>query len=275
LRVYKAGHLLSTDTIPHGAGGELDDSTKLDNMLEFGGAKNLKRGQVDGLPGAITSNIIRWASGTHGSWDSAYGDADSRYVYALADLAGQYTVNITRAYRHLVHFKKPGTEEVIFQFDDVVPGNAISIRTQVHYAQNGEINDGMLEGSTTCPSVGGCADLNTSRIVLSQESGTRENALDPLRTFGIITRFFSPGNIFVRSDGNNYAGSAGHTHRMSVCAGPSCGVPEGVRCAAPPPPRAPPGAAGGVWRPAFGPGSSGRPFSRRRACSGVSPSPMQ
>src|SRR5262249_17485213 len=126
----------------------------------------------------------------------------------------------------IIHFKKPGSEEIIFQFDDVVPASPMSIRSQVHYAQNGETNnDGMAEGITTCPGVGGCPNLDVNRVILSQESGTRENVNDPLRTFGIVSRFFSPGTIFVRSDGSTYSGAAGHTHRVSICAGSSCGAP--------------------------------------------------
>ena len=60
LRVYKAGHLLNSDTLPHGAGTEAQDPTKVDNLIEFGGAKNLNGGYSTGVP--ATAYMFRWAS---------------------------------------------------------------------------------------------------------------------------------------------------------------------------------------------------------------------
>ena len=222
LRVYKAGYLLSSDTSPHGAGVESYDPTKIDNLIEFGGTRNLNGGVSTGIPASAT--IIRWASGNHGSWNTAYGDAGSRYAYAAADLSGMYTTAYNRVQRHVVHFKESGTEEVIVQFDDVDASNApTQIRDQVHYAQNGETNDGLTEGQTTCPGPNGCAGLDADRIVLSQEDGATHSHSTVTANFGIVSRFFSPGTIHLQDDGSDYTGAAHHTHRVSICGGPSCG----------------------------------------------------
>ena len=164
------------------------------------------------------------ARGSQGPWSRNYGDGNSRYAYAAADLSGVYTTAYNRVQRHVVHFKKPGTEEIIVQFDDVDASNSpTQIRDQVHYAQNGETNDGMTEGDTTCPGPNGCGGLDLDRWVVSQEDGSTGAHGGSARNYGIVSRFFSPRRIFVQDDGSNYPGAAHHTHRVSICGGPSCG----------------------------------------------------
>lgn len=224
LRVYKAGALLDSDSLPAGAGIETYDTTRLDTAIEFGGANSIYGGQSLNAP--ATANIIRWASANHGAWDTAYGDQNSTYAYALADLSGAYQTTYNRVQRHFIHFKKPGTEEILVQFDDVDATNApTALRTQVHYPQNGELASAGAdydEGQTTCPGPNGCSGLNVDRLILEQENGGSD-AHNPARTFGLISRFLSPGAIFVRDDNNTFTGANGHTHRVSICAGSSCG----------------------------------------------------
>ena len=224
LRIYKVGALLDSDSLPAGAGIETFDTTKLDTAIEFGGANTILGGQYTNQP--AIANIVRWGSGNHGAWDSAYGDQNSKYVYALSDLSGAYQTHYNRVQRHFVHLKKTGAEEILVQFDDVDAGNApASIRTQVHYPQNGELASTGAdydEGQTTCPGPNGCSGLNTDRLILEQENGGTDTH-NPARSYGLITRFLSPGSIFVRDDNNTYTGANGHTHRVSICAGSSCG----------------------------------------------------
>src|SRR4029077_4261895 len=100
--------------------------------IEFSGTNTLFGGQYTNAP--VTATIVRWACGNHGYWETAYGDQHSLYASALADLSGAYRTHYNRVQRHVVHFKKPGTEEILVQFDDVDASNApTAIRTQVHY----------------------------------------------------------------------------------------------------------------------------------------------
>jgi hypothetical protein len=227
LRLYKVGHLLNSDSAPPGAGtaGSLA-SDIYDTMPLFGGASSVNTGELQNLVPA-TSFISRWASGNSGSWDTAYGDAGSRYAYAMADLSGSYTRTYNRVQRHFAHFKKAGTEEVLMQFDDIDASNApTSVEVHIHYPQNGE-TAGQLgggetynEGNTTCP--GGCGSLDTTRLIVSLEDGGT-NGQDPVRKYGVVSRFVSPSAIIVRDDGSNYPKASGHTHRVSICGGTSCG----------------------------------------------------
>ncbi len=229
LRVYKVGSLLDSDSLPSGAGIEGYDTTKVDTVIEFGGANTLIRGAAVNTP--ATATIIRWASANHGAWDPAYGDQNSRYAYAVADLSGAYQTLYNRVLRHFVHLKKPGAEEILVQFDDVDAANApASIRTQVHYPQNGELAASGAdydEGVTTCPGPNGCSGLDTDRLILELENGGAD-AHNPQRNFGLISRFYSPGTVFVRDDSNTFTGANGHTHRVSICAGSSCGATAGT-----------------------------------------------
>jgi hypothetical protein len=230
LRVYKTGHLLNSDQNPPGSGVEQTDTSTIDTVPRIGGI-GTQQAMYTGLQsgtGAATANITRWAAASHGGWDSGYGDAGSRYSCAMVDMAGAYKTAYNRVQRHMIHFKKPGTEEVIVQFDDIdVANTPTQVETHVHYAQNGEIGiDGYNEGNTTCPGAGGCASLDSSRLIQSLEDGNSDGH-SPARNYGIISRFFSPGSIFVRDDGSSYAGGNGHTHRVSVCGGSSCGATVG------------------------------------------------
>jgi hypothetical protein len=223
VRVYKAGHLLNADGSNPGALYESDDSSNLDNLIQFGGTKSF----VSGPPyaGSI-AYIARWAGSNSGSWASAYGDQNSRYAYAMADLAGMYTTVYNRVNRHIVHLKKPGSQEVIVQFDDIDTANSpTQIRTQVHYPQNGQASvDGMSEGTTTCPGANGCAGLDSDRWVQSVEDGTTHSHSTVVANYGVTTKFLSPGTVFIRSDGSAYTGGQGYTHRVSMCGGASCGA---------------------------------------------------
>ena len=175
---------------------------------------------------ATTASIVRWAAANSGSWSAPYaGDAASRYVYAMADLSGSYKTAYNRVQRHFVDFKKPGTEEIVMQFDDIDVSNApTQVETHIHYAQNGESSAdcaGSLcykEGNTTCPGAGGCAALDSTRVIQSLEDGGT-TGYDPSRNYGLVSQFFSPGAISVRDDGSAYPGGNGHTHRVSICGG--------------------------------------------------------
>jgi len=216
LDIYKTGFLLQNFAAPPGATQQsdfahLNDTTGLIDI----GAGNHYYGGLDNadLPG--------YASMDRFSGAKPFGDAQSRYMYAMANVAGLYTVPVHRANRHVVHFKKPGTEEVVVMYDDIdVSDSPTSIRANLHYPQNGERQNAYLppEGQTTCPGTGGCAALDTSRLILEQEDGVGA------RHSGLITRIFSPGVITVRWDGSSYPGSAGSSNRVSICAGASCGA---------------------------------------------------
>ena len=226
LRVYKVGHLLNMDNSPPGNGIEQSDTTAIDTTPKLGGLTATQ--SIQGPPttnNPAPSNITRWASASHGSWAASYGDAGSRYAYAMADFTQAYITPPNRVQRHMIHFKKPGTEEIIVQYDDIDTSNApTQIETHIHYTQNGETNiDGYNEGNTTCPGAGGCASLNSSRLIQSMEDGNSDGR-DPVRQYGIISSYFSPGTIFVRDDGSSYTGGNGHTHRVSLCGGSSCGA---------------------------------------------------
>ena len=216
LRIYKRGYLMSDGHQPAGgAQAGTGDTNINDNILEFNGTKNFHPGLENGDANhAGIAFIDRWAG------SSPNGDAQSRYMYAEADVAGQYSVPIDRAKIHVAHFKKPGTEEIIMRYFDVdVSSSPMQVRGQVLYPQNAEAGgfSWWPEGDTTCPGEGGCPNLNSTRLIHTQEDGLLN------RTNSLTTRIFSPGTVTVRWDGAGYTGNQGHAYRASICGGASCG----------------------------------------------------
>jgi hypothetical protein len=259
LRLYKVGELLNIDTYYPGSPAQVQypPETIMGDMMMFdteannysGGtwSGNLQQGDWSGTPTPGSSPIVRWASANHGSWDTAYGDQASKSMLACSDLTGAYTLSLNYALRCIAHFKAPGADEFIMQFDTASPTSPIAITTHVHYPQNGEASSGAAypKGHTTCPGTGGCGSLNTSRLVQELETGVADgHAADPTPQFGIVTNFLSPGTIAVRWDcplGGGTGGSdecsatsrythgadtgnwqGGHSDRVSVCAGSAC-----------------------------------------------------
>jgi hypothetical protein len=64
--------------------------------------------------------------------------------------------------------------------------------------------------------------LDVGETIISQEDGARADSLGPERKYGVLTRFFSPQRISLKWDGT-YENGYGHTNRVRVCAGSSCG----------------------------------------------------
>jgi hypothetical protein len=226
LRVYKTGPLLNNAWQPAGQSMASDGTAvgSRDSILQFGESNgNINDGTDANFGTPAVAFIDRWAGD-----DAVYGDAQSRYVYARADVAGVYRVPIDRAKVHLAHFKKPGTEELILKYTDVdVSSHPIAVRAQIHYPQNGEpaTQTSEPEGDTSCP--GGCAALGTNRTILSQESG------NGVYTNGVITKILTPGTAAVTWDGDSYPGSTSpndgghHDYRVSICGGSACGTAAG------------------------------------------------
>jgi hypothetical protein len=217
LDIYKTGFLLQNFNIPPGALQQSDITNLHDvgGIIELGSTNNLHGGVYIGDETLAVSSMDRWA-GT-----KPFGDSSSKYAYAMANVAGMYSVPVNRMNRHVVHFKKSGTEEIVVMYDDVdVSGSPISVRANLHYPQNGEGQNAYLppEGQTTCPGGGtSCVSLNSSRLILEQQDGVG------LRQSGLISRFFSPGTINVRWDGSTYSHGLGSDIRVSVCGGSTCG----------------------------------------------------
>jgi hypothetical protein len=233
LSVYKAGELLNTDQGIPGAGIEGDDNTTVGDMLQFGGSSSLVGGSYSNTPGMTP--ITMWGSANHGSWSAKYGDQASQYMWLCSNLAGVYTTTTNYAQRCIAHLKPTSGEELIVQWDSVSVPSPTSIATHVHYTQNGETGvSAYPEGHTTCPGTGGCGSLNSNRSIRSLETGTSDAFGDPTPNYGLITTFLSPGTITVNWDcpnnlecspSSSYPGGSGHTDRVSVCGGSSCGAP--------------------------------------------------
>jgi len=104
--------------------GGQDSST-----LEFGG--NLATWKIQNAA-YFTTLIPRW------SGIDPTGDSQSRYSYGLMDLSGQYqsSANITRALRHIAHFKKAATQEYIIVYDDLATSSGLAKATYLHFNIN-------------------------------------------------------------------------------------------------------------------------------------------
>ena len=233
LWLYKAGWLLGNDYAGSaGQCGPYSTSTGLttwESGFEFNGANTVT--VTNGLGQTLAGSAIRrWRSDNHGTWSEFYGDQSSKVAYAVVDFADAYKPTYNRVWRHMVHFKGSGAE-VVVQFDDVDTSNqpaTAGIRSQVHFPQNGEAaktSGGLLveyeEGSTSCVN---CEGTNPAGYVWERENGAAADSKGPARSNGLVASFFSPDSITVRWDGHSYSGARGHTERLSICAGTSCGA---------------------------------------------------
>ena len=228
--LHNSGWLLMDDyqgtipgSCPHPAPST--DPTTFSSAIEFNGAgiTNTNSGLSLSTAG---SKITKWFSENHGSWDTAYGDKDSKVSCVKLEMAESYSPTPNRVDRWVCHLKSGS--EVVVQFDDVDSTNrqaVTGIRSQVHFAQNGEVertSNGYtrdyVEGSTTCyPSTSDC------QYVVEQENGAAADSKGPARNKGLLASWFSPLTITPRWDGHSYTGSRGHSERLSICANTSCG----------------------------------------------------
>jgi len=215
--IYKVGQLIGLDgTGTIGYGNE--DGTIRQDLLRFGNT-SLNRNfgyaspSIDGRIPYGYCSTTQWASSNHGSWDPQYGDQDSKYAYACADITSTYHPGTLNWGRRCVADLKDtslngGTgEQIIVQGTFVDTSSApIAVEGHIHYSQNGQSLDGSesvgmtySEGNTTCPGSDGCRNLDATRLVQSMEDGGTD-VVNPKRQYGVLTRIFSPGAITVRDD---------------------------------------------------------------------------
>jgi hypothetical protein len=225
--LYKSGFLIAGDGAPPGNHNDLTNVGPTDDMsLLFNNDSTMfKGGEASGVP--ANAPITNWAAAKAGSWGTQYGDDSSNYMLVCSDLSGVYTISLTYAKRCIAHLKKPGTEEIIIQWDSVKPASSTPVATHWHYPQDGETTiSAYPEGLTTCPGAGGCGSLDTNRTIQSMEDGGGVSPTDnnPARIYGVISKFLSPGTIHVVYDGqaSPQNGFQGHTERVSICGGTSC-----------------------------------------------------
>lgn len=227
LSIYSVGAMITSDgALPPGNSAlnsyyQVDIAPKMDLPI-IGTFPASAIRMTESTTDWLRSSMPRWAGG-----DSTYGDASNRYVYGMVDATEAYSPTYKRIHRHIAHFKKPGTEEVVISRWDIDATNfgtpAISVPT--FYGQNGETGDSATnpsnevnpynEGSTTFPG-GDCASLDSNRAVFTHGNGAAADAHGPARSTGVIAQLFSPGAITVTCDGTTYTGNNGHAYRVTA-----------------------------------------------------------
>jgi hypothetical protein len=137
-------------------------------------------------------------------------DPENRFAYAMVDSTGGYLNDAAhlnsalsggRVHRHLLHLKKPGTQDFVIVYDDVATVTGVKKTTFLHYPANGADPRG-----TTAYSAG---------RVTSTYPGTGHNDAAQL-----LTAILSPAGentVSVSNDGL-YAGGRGNSWRVSMCA---------------------------------------------------------
>jgi hypothetical protein len=192
VHIYRKQILLGGDNTNGASGGCCGPGTGVSDMApELGGQSN--------FPSATTayqaSPILRW-SGTDPTGDSA-----SRYMYIMSDLSGQYVSGVSRAQRHVLHFKKSGAQDYIVQYDDFALSSPSTIKTYLHFFINGQ----QLPGGVTYNSGTNSWQSRQSSAVLNT------TVLFPGGT----------GTTLVDNANGSYTNGYGKTFRGTVCAGSS------------------------------------------------------
>jgi hypothetical protein len=175
---------------------------------EFGGSNaSLRQENVD----FFDTQVLRWAGA------DPTGDPNNNYTYALAELVCTFRVPsingcptasdtsqpITRVQRHFLHFKKPGLQDYILQYDDWAASAGTTMRTYLHYALNGA-NPG-----SAISFAGGAS------------GATITNTQPSSRLLSTVVTPAGANTVYTYVDNTNgtYSGGNGYTFRVSLCAG--------------------------------------------------------
>ncbi len=190
--IYRNGYLLAgngTGTSPDLSTGSARSTCgncstlASDEVIEIGGADNWA---------ALNSNANVSASMARWSGADPTGDSQSRYVYAMVDMTPTYatTANVSRAQRHVVHFKKASTQDYIVSYDDVALSSGNQIQAWWHYFVSGANGTNAVSVNTSAKTVsdtlaGNQAELLTTFLpvagtntVALLSNGTNANTVD-------------------------------------------------------------------------------------------------
>jgi hypothetical protein len=169
--IYRNGYLLAGDAAvgakADAATGSAHDTSGLggsglasDMVIEIGGVDNWNVMESNANVGA---NFARWAS------TDPSGDSASRYVYSMIDMTPTYlsSANVTRANRHIIHFKKASAQDYVVSYDDVALSSSNEIQAWWHYSLNGMSGTNTVSVNTSARTVtntlsGGNGKLLTS-----------------------------------------------------------------------------------------------------------------
>lgn len=94
------------------------------------------------LGGNVVNAVTSYAPFTRWASTDPSGDSSSRYAYTMVDMSTDFfnssVVSVTRAQRHIMHFKKSGAQDYIVGYDDLALSAAPSwIHGYFHFFLNG------------------------------------------------------------------------------------------------------------------------------------------
>ena len=204
-KIYKGYFLLGSD---NGGGGQwMSASSSVGNgggplsmYMEIGGAYNLTNGPSTPYVVSLMPRV-----NTDGT--------NNRFAYAMVDSTQAYrsSVKATRVHRHLVDFKKRGTQQFIVVYDDVATSSGQQKQTYLHYLNNNKGLPG--QGSTRFTS-------GSPATISSFFSGFMTGRNDATQ---LLTEILAPGGpnsvyTYVQNADGSYAGGNGCSFRVSICA---------------------------------------------------------
>lgn len=199
VHIYKSGYLLASDV------KTANENNDKDLTISIGSTSNW--GIYDPVTDApySVSTVPRWA-GTNPTGDSA-----SRFSYALLDVTGAYkaTAGVTRAHRHVIHFKETGQDYVVW-YDDIAATTAGGpIKAYLHFYHT----DCYLLGTCTKGASGITWGGGNDGGTVVDTQATNKLLTTVLSVAGTNTAFLGRDNI-----NGTYTGGAGYTFRAHVCA---------------------------------------------------------
>jgi hypothetical protein len=167
-------HILRKDPLLAGngsQGGNWNGQLENDNVVELGGGANW-----NSLGAAIYPS---YAPITHWAGTDPTGDAAGRYAYWMVDLSRTYTpaMDVSRAERSCIHFKKAGHQDYLTCYDDIATTSGKQETDFFHY---------YIHSSTISPS-GGKVTVGTNTVTLIRASSSLVSSFLPLVSNGIYT----------------------------------------------------------------------------------------
>jgi hypothetical protein len=205
--IFKGIFMLFPDGVVNGS-----PFTTLGNEYQNGGASSMYM-EIGGAYNLIADSSPLNAKMPLGDPDTA----NSRFAYAMEDASNSYLsgVDVTRCQRHLVDFKKSGTQQFVIVYDDVVTSIGEQKQTYLHYPNNETASGDTSRGNT---SVSGFQ-------ITSSYPGTGSGDATQLLTEVLEPRGANSIYVYTNHSNGTYTGGNGATFRVSVCAsttGSSC-----------------------------------------------------
>jgi hypothetical protein len=231
--IYRNGYLLggnSSATNPaqptgsaHNVNAAIGEGSGLasDMVIEIGGIDNWNSMSSTAN---VSANFARWAG------NDPTGDSLSRYTYAMVDVSPTYlsSADVARANRHIIHFKKPSTQDYVVSYDDVALSAGNEIQAWWYYYYQGLSGTNTISVNTSARTISNTLNGTSGKLLTSFLPVAGSNSLAYLSNGEDATTTTWDTYTCPSTNGSTCNNSATSYEAVAVhqpCNGTSCTMP--------------------------------------------------